>query len=225
LQSSVSRCLSTIGVGFLGTLSRREFRPDHSRPTTTAPAHPRIRRGPRRGFTAFHTCETRTGPGALCTPRMTVFAGHRVVRGRRLPPSNGRSLSPRCYLPARNVALTRHQQEFPDSRPIPVLPLTCDRPGWDDGPWAFPWAPNPTGQEPATHATAGTRSNTDPELRPQHRSNLLDELTHYVRLFASQPRKTSESDRATAVDEAVTRGKVAPGSDVITDWRRTGRVA
>jgi hypothetical protein len=130
----------------------------------------------------FHTRETRTGPGALFTPGMTVFAGHRVVRGRRLPPHNGRSLPPQCYVPARDVGVTRHQQEFPDSRPLPVLPLTCDRHGWDDGPWAFPWASHPTDQEPATHATVGTRSNTNPELRLRHPSNLLHELTHNVRL-------------------------------------------
>jgi hypothetical protein len=159
-----------------------KFRPDHSRPTTTAYAYPRTRRGPRHGFTTFHTRETRTGPGALFTPGMTVFAGHRVVRDRRLPPHNGRSLPPRHCVPARDVDVTRHQQEFPDSRPIPVLPLTCDRPGWDDGPWAFPWASHPTDQEPATHATVGTRSNTDPELRHRHTSSLLHELTHNVRL-------------------------------------------
>src|SRR6266511_3334450 len=181
-ELSVSRCLSTTGIRFLGTLSRREFRPDHSRPTSTAHAYLRTRCGPRRGFTTFHTRETRTGPGALFTPRMTVFAGHRVVRSRRLPPPNGRSLPPRHCVPTRDVDVTRHQQEFPDSRPIPVLPLTCDRHGWDDGPWAFPWASHPTDQEPDTHATAGTRSNTDPELRLRHPSNLLHELTHNVRL-------------------------------------------
>src|SRR5262249_28391324 len=86
----------------------------------------------------FHTRETQTGPGALCTPRMTVFAGHRMVRGRRLPPLNGRSLAPRTCYPTRDVFVTRHQQEFPDSRPIPAFPLTCNRHGWIDGPWAFP---------------------------------------------------------------------------------------
>jgi hypothetical protein len=115
---------------------------------------------------------------ALFTPGMTVFAGHRVVRGRRLPSHNGRSLPSRPYSPTRDVGVTRHQQEFPDSRPIPVLPLTCDRHGWNGGPWAFPWASHPTDQEPATHATVGTRSNTDPELRLRHPSNLLHELTH-----------------------------------------------
>ena len=182
MRSSVSRCLSTTGIRFLGTLSRREFRPDYSRPTTTAHAYLRTRCGPRRGFTTFHTRETQTGPGALFTPGMTVFAGHRVVRGRRPPPHNGRSLPPRHCFPTRDVDVTRHQQEFPDSRPIPVLPLACDRHGWDNGPWAFPWASHPTDQEPATHATVGTRSNTNPELRLRHPSNLLHELTHNVRL-------------------------------------------
>jgi hypothetical protein len=89
---------------------------------------------------------------------------------------------PGATIPARDVDVTRHQQEFPDSRPIPVLPLACDRHGWDGGPWAFPWASHPTDQEPATHATVGTRSNTNPELRLRHTSSLLHELTHNVRL-------------------------------------------
>src|SRR5258708_6774136 len=70
----------------------------------------------------FRTRETRTGPGALYTPGAAVFAGHRQLRGRRLPPLSGRSLPPRRYSPARGVDVTRHQQGFPDSRP-PALPL------------------------------------------------------------------------------------------------------
>ena len=104
----------------------------------------------------FRTRETRTGPGALFTPGTAVSAGHRVVRGRRLPPLSGRFLSSRHSHPARDVDVTRHQQGFPDSRPIPVLPLACGRHGWSGGPWAFPRAPHPAGQEPATHVTAGT---------------------------------------------------------------------
>ena len=104
----------------------------------------------------FRTRETRTGPGALFTPGTAVSAGHRVVRGRRLPPLSGRFLLSRHSHPARDVDVTRHQQGFPDSRPIPVLPLACGRHGWSGGPWAFPRAPHPAGQEPATHVTAGT---------------------------------------------------------------------
>src|SRR6266540_437198 len=185
--------------------------PDHSRPTSTAHAYLRTRCGPRRGFTTFHTRETRTGPGALFTPRMTVFAGHRVVRSLRLPPPNGRSLPPRHCVPTRDVDVTRHQQEFPDSRPIPVLPLTCDRHGWDDGPWAFPWASHPTDQEPDTHATAGTRSNTDPELRLRHPSNLLHELTHNVRLRVATT--------ATVLTEAL---RFAHRGVSLSEWRLAG---
>jgi hypothetical protein len=159
-----------------------KFRPDHSGPTTTAHAYPRTRRGPRHGFTTFHTRETRTGPGALFTPGMTVSAGHRVVRDRRLPPHNGRSLPPRHCVPARDVDVTRHQQEFPDSRPIPVLPLTCDRPGWGRRPLGFPvgFAPDRSGTGHARHG--GDKVEHNPQLRLRHPSNLLHELTHNVRL-------------------------------------------
>jgi len=51
----------------------------------------------------FRTRETRTGPDALYTPGTAVFAGHRLLRGRRLPPLSGRSLPPRRYSPARGV--------------------------------------------------------------------------------------------------------------------------
>ena len=82
----------------------------------------------------FRTRETRTGPGALFTPGVAVPAGHPVARGRRLPPLNGRFLPSRHSHPARDVDVTRHQQGFPDSRPIPVLPLARGRHGWI-GPW------------------------------------------------------------------------------------------
>ena len=55
------------------------------------------------GVSTFRTRETRTGPGALYTPGTAVFAGHRSVRGRRLPPLSGRSLAPRHNDPTRDV--------------------------------------------------------------------------------------------------------------------------
>ena len=99
-------------------------------PPQTALADPRRTQS---GFTTFHTRETRTGWGALFTPGTTVFTGHRCVRGRRLPLLNGESLSSRHSVPTREVGVMRHRQEFPVSRPS-VLPLACDRPGWDSGP-------------------------------------------------------------------------------------------
>jgi len=88
-------------------------------------------------FSTFRTRETQTGPGALSTPGTAVFTGHRGVRGRRLPPLCGWFLPPRRSNPARSVEVTKHQQEFPGSRP-PVFPLACGHPGWDGGSWAFP---------------------------------------------------------------------------------------
>src|ERR1700757_119451 len=112
----------------------RGFRPSYDRPTDR-PAPTRACRADPGEVSTFRTHETRTGPGALYTPGTAVFAGRRLVRGRRLPPLSGRSLAPRYNNPARDVSLTRHPQGFPDSRPVPVLPLTCDRHGWHGGPW------------------------------------------------------------------------------------------
>ena len=115
----------------------REFSPPYGR-LTALPAHTRACTADPDGVSTFRTHETRTGPGALSTPGTAVSAGHRYLRGRRLPPPSGRSLPSRYSHPARDVYVTRHQQGFPDSRPVPVLPLTCDRHGWNGGPWAFP---------------------------------------------------------------------------------------
>ena len=183
VRPAVSCCLSAAGVRFLGALScQTEFRPHYCRPTAPD-AHTRTpTTDPGRVYT-FPTRETRAGPGALFTPRTAVFIiSHRYVRGRRLPPLNGRSLSPRYNYPTRDVRLTRHQQEFPGSRPVPALPLACDRHGWDSDPWAFPQAPHPTDQEPATRAAVGTgRTQTCSYVFDISRTS-SDVLTHYVRL-------------------------------------------
>ncbi len=121
-----------------------------------------------------------------------MFAGHRSVRGRRPPPHNGRSLPSRHHFPTRDVVVTRHQQELPGSRPIPVLPLTCGRHGWDDGPWAFPRASHPTDQEPATHVAVGTgRTQTRSYVPGIRRTSSTSSLTTCD--FASQPTPTPAS--------------------------------
>jgi hypothetical protein len=138
VRSTVSCCLSAAGVRFLGTLSyQTEFRPHCCRPTAPA-AHTRAPTTDPGRVSTFRTRETRTGPGALCTPGTAVFTGHRHFRGRRPPPHNGWSLAPRHSYPTRDDLFTRHRQEFPGSRPVPVLPLACDRHGWDSSPWTFP---------------------------------------------------------------------------------------
>jgi hypothetical protein len=138
LRSAVSCCVSAAGVRFLDTLScQTGFRPHYCRPTASTTHTRACTADPGRVYT-FPTRETRTGPDALYTPGTAVFTGHRPIRDRRLPSLNGRSLAPQHSYPTRDVSVTRHQREFPDSRPIPVLPLTCDRHGWDGGPWAYP---------------------------------------------------------------------------------------
>ncbi len=74
--------------------------------------------------------------------------------------------------------MTRHQREFPGSRPIPVLPLACGRHGWDGGPWAFPRAPNPADQEPAAHVAVGTgRTQTRSYVSGIRRTSSTSSLT------------------------------------------------
>src|ERR1022692_3213460 len=125
------------GIRFIGTLSRH----GNSAPLTVGLPHrlripaPEIRTHSR--FSTFRTHETRTGPGALFTPGTAVFAGHRQVRGRRLPPHSGRSLSSRHNNPARDVRLTRHQQGFPDSRPSGPFPSPVTTMAGAAAPWAF----------------------------------------------------------------------------------------
>ena len=138
LQSRFPAAFRPPGICFPG----HPVLPGNSAPLTVGLPHrlripaPVVRTHSR--VSTFRTRETRTGPGALFTPGTAVSAGHRVVRGRRLPPLNGRFLPSRHSHPARDVDVTRHQQGFPDSRPIPVLPLACGRHGWSGGPWAFP---------------------------------------------------------------------------------------
>ena len=92
VRPAVSCCLSAAGVRFLDTLScQTGFRPPCGRPTAGTTPTRACAADPGRVYT-FRTCETRTGLGALSTPGTTVFAGHRLVRGRRLPPYIGRSL-------------------------------------------------------------------------------------------------------------------------------------
>jgi len=117
LRSAVSCCVSAAGFRFLGTLScQTGFRPHYCRPTASTTLTRARATDPGRVYT-FPTRETQTGPGALFTPGTAVLTSHRGIRGRRLPPFNGWSLSSRHSSPTRDVFVTRHQQEFPGSRP------------------------------------------------------------------------------------------------------------
>jgi hypothetical protein len=105
----------------------------------------------------------RTLTGFPCFARVRNGWGRTssIPRGRRCP--HGRecsttaachiaaalSLSPRHYIPTRRVMLTRHHQGFPDSHPIPSLPLTCG-PWTGQGPLGFPMSSAPGRYRPRT---------------------------------------------------------------------------
>src|SRR5829696_6307109 len=155
--------------GFLVPFGRRHSLLGHPVPPGVPPplrsayrsscAYPRTFHGPIAGFP--RSACVRPGPGrALSTPGTAVFAGHRVFRGRRLPPTNGRSLSPRYRFPARDADITRHHREFPGSRPSGPSPRLW--PPWlGRRPLDFPvsFAPDRSRTGHARHG--GDRSNTD----------------------------------------------------------------
>ncbi len=137
LRPLTSCCLSAAGIRFLSTLSCQGIQPPLRSAYRTACAYPRLRCGPWHGFHVPHARDPDRA-GRSLYPGDSGAHRPRTIRGRRLPPLNGWSLPPRRHNPARSVNLTRHQQEFPGSRPIPVLPLTCGHHDWSSGPWAFP---------------------------------------------------------------------------------------
>ena len=122
----------------------------------------------------------RTLTGFPCFARVRHDWGRTssIPRGRRCP--HGReysttaacriatalSLSPRHCIPARRVMLTRHHQGFPDSHPIPSLPLTCG-PWTEQGPLGFPMSSAPGRYRPRT-SWRGQVPDTDPKSRHRH---------------------------------------------------------
>jgi hypothetical protein len=114
----------------------------------------------------FRTRETRLGKDVLYTPGTAVPTRPRMLHDRRLPHHNGMSLSPRHCFPARRVMLTRHHQGFPDSHPIPSLPLTCG-PWTGQGPLGFPMSFAPGRYRPRT-SWRGQVPDTDPKPRHRH---------------------------------------------------------
>ena len=85
--------------------------------------------------------------------------GHGALPDRRLPPLNGRSLSPRCHDPSRDVFNNGASARVHWHSPFPAFPSPV-APGRNRDPRAFPWAPHPAGQDPAAHARAGTSLGT-----------------------------------------------------------------
>ena len=148
----LSCCLSAAGVGFLGILY-----PPWTWAFVTSGLPPTQKAW--RTLTGF-PCSARMRPGwgcALCTPGTAVSTRPRSILGRRLPPSNGRSLSSRHRKPSQDVQLTRHQRGFTGIHPMPSLPLACG-PRTERGPLGFPasFAREPPLEAATPHVAVGT---------------------------------------------------------------------
>jgi len=152
-------------LAFLLPFSRRHSLPEHPVPPgTSAPLTiglpPRLRiPAPARRTLARFTRSARMRPRPA---GLSLYPGdsgaHRPSRHPRPSPaaSQRRSLPPRRHNPARDVIMTRHQQEFPGSGPTGPSPHLW--PPWlGRRPSGFSVSTShPAGQEPATHVTAGT---------------------------------------------------------------------
>ena len=116
------------------------------------------------GVSVFRTHETRLGLGALCTPGTAVSTRPHSILGRRLPPSNGRSLSSRHRKPSQDAQLTRHQRGFTGIHPMPSLPLACG-PRTERGPLGFPasFAPDYRWKQQPRTSRWGQVADTDPD--------------------------------------------------------------
>ena len=170
----VSCCLSAAGLRFLGIL----FPPRNSALLTV-------------GLPAL---AHRTLTGFPCSARVRCGWGRAssIPRGQRCPHGRvcsttaacritaARPLSPRCCIPAREVMLTRHHQEFPVSRPVPSLPLARD-PQPEQGPLGFSMSSAPGRYRPCT-SWRGQVTDTDPESCHRHQpASMSDGLTPHVR--------------------------------------------
>jgi len=139
--------------------ARRDSAPHCCRPTAGT-THTRACAADPGRVCTFRTYETRTGLGALSTPGTAVFAGHRLVRGRRLPPSIGRSLFPRNRNPTGMWTCRGISKSFlvvAPCRPFP-LPVAAMV---GAAPLGFPakLRTRPSGTGHARHG--GDRSNTN----------------------------------------------------------------
>ena len=111
------------------------------------------------GVSTFHTHEIRPDRVSSLPRGRRCSYDHRCVRGRRLPPHNGRPLPPRYNQPTRDVRLTRHQQGFSVIHPF-GLPLAGDtRSG--RAPLGFPLSFAPSRCRPRTSGR-GQVWNPDP---------------------------------------------------------------
>ena len=173
------------------------------------------------GVSTFHTHEIRPDRVSSLPRGRRCSYDHRCVRGRRLPPLNGRPLPPRYNQPTRDVRLTRHQQGFSVIHPF-GLPLAGDtRSG--RAPLGFPLSFAPSRYRPRTSGR-GQVWNTDPShvfgVTPNLQStnllitcDIVSQRTHMPRTGRAH---TPRGDRTTW-DWSVGRTVVGYGAGVTVD--------
>src|SRR6266568_2798862 len=158
-QAMVSRCLSAAGISFCG----------HPSPARdSAPLAIGLPAQPRWTATGYHVPHTRdaAGKGALSTPGPAVLTRTSDnPRPAACRPSTARVLSPRHSRHPSGAA--SYEASVKGSRSSPARPSPHPWPPDDSGnPPAFPRAPHPRGQDPRTHAGAGTGSEHKPGTTP-----------------------------------------------------------
>jgi hypothetical protein len=121
LQPAVSCRLSTAGIRFLDTLSRREFRPHYCRPTAPGSAYADLGRTHGAGFT--RSTRVRNGPGGALSlsrgRRCSLAIGLSVAVACRFPTAS--PCHPGTAFPTRNVCVGRGRDR-PYGRPPAQIP-------------------------------------------------------------------------------------------------------
>ena len=130
----VSCRLSATGISFLGILFPLGLQLSSRSAYQAMP-------GPRRGSHVPHAQDS-TGVGALCIPGRWCSPGWSTFSSRHPPPSQAASPLLRNPIPSdRRWTITGHHRGFTyftrPAFPSPVVP------GWDEDPWASPWASDP----------------------------------------------------------------------------------
>jgi hypothetical protein len=152
--SACSRCLSAAGIRFTAILSRLVFRPSRDRPTARRLA------AARRTMTGFprsaHTRRGRIGR-PLYPGTSGALTGRHPFHARRLPSSTGKDPFPRRFRHLSGVPHNGASTRVQAIRP-PGLPLARDPRMTREPLRLLPRAPHPRGQDPRTHAGAGTGS-------------------------------------------------------------------
>lgn len=151
-----------------------------------------------------------------------------IPRGRRCPHgrsasttvacrfSTARSLSARHSHPTRTVSLTRHQQGFPVSHPMPAFPSPVT-PGRSRDPWVFPWASHPTGQDRPRTPRRGRVTDTDPRSRHRHRST----SNRRTRLQRATSRRNARKRCTCLSSIAIFANRIVPGQVHLAPQLRT----